>query len=470
METLFYIAVRYWTMKGLSRRRKPMEKVDLLIQPINIITVNEKRQEIENGMVAVKDGRFVYVGEAIDKQYESDHVIDGTGKFLFPGFVNPHAHLFQMLLKGLGRDKYLLDWLNASVYKALPKIKYEDVLAAATAGCMENIKSGVTTIVDFMYCHGTSLDQLDNAVLDAFDKTKIRGYLARGHVGVSELGCPVNETEEQSFEQVERLAALLEGDERKGLVVNPSIIWEHSPQGFEKCRAYADQYKVPLTMHTIETDDDDAYALENFGDTTMAFLDKHGVLGPDFLAVHCVKASDEDIEIMAKNDVKVIHCPVSNMILASGFAPIRKYKEAGITIGLATDGAGSNDSQNYLETLKFAAIMHKGFEMDPTFLPAYEVLEMATINGAKCMGLENEIGSIEVGKKSDCFIYNGGRSLTATALHNAVNNLMYASTMDNIETVIVGGDIIIEDGRFAFLDEQAVIDQLQERAMCLING
>ena len=235
-------------------------------------------------------------------------------------------------------------------------------------------------------------------------------------------------------------------------------------EGFEKSREYADKYGVPLTMHSIETDDDDQFSLEHFGDTTMRFLEKHGVLGPDFLAVHCVKASDEDIEIMARNDVKVIHCPVSNMILASGFAPIRKYKEAGITIGLATDGAGSNDCQNYLETLKFAAIIHKGYEMDPTFLPAYEVLEMATIDGAKCMGLEDEIGSIEVGKKSDFFIYNGGRSLTSTALHNAVNNLMYASELNNIETVVVGGVVVIEDGVFTFLDEKKAIADLQQKA------
>ena len=446
-----------------------MEKVDLLVESVNIVTVNKERQEIENGMAAVKDGHFVYVGETVSGKYESDHVIDGTGKFMFPGFVNPHAHLFQMLLKGIGRDRNLMGWLDASIYKALPEVGKEDAFAAATAGCMENLRSGVTTILDFMYCHGTNLEELDNAVLEAFRKTKIRGYIGRGHVGVGGLGCSIEETEEQSFEQLERLADLLKDEERIGFVVNPSIIWEHTEEGFRKCREYADRYGVPLTMHNIETDDDDKYSLATFGETTMAFLDKCGVLGPDFLAVHCVKASDEDIAIMAKNDVKVIHCPISNMTLASGFAPIRKYKEAGITVGLAMDGAGSNDRQNYLETLKFAAIIHKGFEKDPTFLPAYEVLEMATIDGAKCMGLADKIGSIEEGKASDFFIYNGGRSLTSTALHNAVNNLMYASEIGNIETVVVGGDVIIEDGQFTFLNEREAIDNLQERAEKLVE-
>ncbi|MDR0841773.1 MAG: amidohydrolase family protein, partial [Christensenellaceae bacterium] len=148
-----------------------MEKVDILIAPVHIITVDAKRQEITDGMAAIKNGRFVYVGKNIPGRFESEKVINAEGKYLFPGFVNPHVHLFQALLKGLGRDKALIDWLNVSVRKALPKIDAEDALAAATAGCMENLRSGVTTLLDYMYCHGTNLYTLDEAVLEAFEKT-----------------------------------------------------------------------------------------------------------------------------------------------------------------------------------------------------------------------------------------------------------------------------------------------------------
>ena len=190
-----------------------MKAVDLIIKNINIVTMNKNNEEIKNGAVAISGDHFVGVGTTaeIELEFSVKKIVDGTNKALFPGFINSHGHLFQNLLKGLGRDRKLLDWLNASIKKALPFIEAEDVLIAATAGCMESMESGFTTFLDYMYCHGTSLEALDDAVIDAFRTTGMRGMLGRAHTQVEGLGCPVEENEDDFFKQIDRLAVALRG-------------------------------------------------------------------------------------------------------------------------------------------------------------------------------------------------------------------------------------------------------------------
>lgn len=446
-----------------------MKKADILIKNIEVVTMNAQGERIKDGAVAIEGNTIIEIGDSKDlaAKYEAGKVIDGSGKALFPGFINGHGHLFQNLLKGLGRDKKLFDWLDASVRKALPYIDAEDVLASATAGCLESMASGVTTFLDYMYCHGTSLDALDNAVIDAFRQTGMRGMLGRAHTQVEGLGCPVEENEDQHFEQIDRLATELKDDELVSLVITPGIIWDHTVEGFKKTRVYADKYNIPMTMHTIETDDDDEFTKGKYGKTTMEFLDEVGILGPDFICVHFVKASEKDIAIMKKYDAKIVHCPVSNMILASGFAPIEAFHEAGLSVGLATDGAASNDTLNYLEVLKSTATIHKGFHQDATTLPAEMVVRMATIEGAKVVGREKDLGSIEVGKKADLFIFNPNATLTATPCYDAVTNLVYASEPKNIETVIINGVVTIDQGKYKDHDTETVIKTLQKRGDAL---
>lgn len=427
--------------------------------------MNENGDQVKDGAVAIDNSNIVGVDKTavLEKEFNAKKVIDGTGKALFPGFINSHGHLFQNLLKGLGRDKKLMDWLNSSIKKALPYIEADDVLASATAGCMESMESGVTTFLDYMYCHGTSLEDLDEAVIAAFRKTGMRGMLGRAHTQVEGLGCPVEESEDDFFKQIDRLAAELKDDEMISLVLTPGIIWDHTVEGFKKCREYADKYGLLMTMHTIETDDDDDYSFKTYGKTTMEFLDEVGILGPDFICVHFVKASEKDIAIMKKNDCKIVHCPVSNMILASGFAPIDAFHEAGLDVGLATDGAASNDSLNYLEVLKMAATIHKGFQQDATVLPAEMALRMATIEGAKVIGREKDLGSIEVGKKADCFIFNPAGSLAGTPCYDFITNLVYCSNTQNIESVIIDGKLTIENGEFINIKRESIIKELQAK-------
>ena len=445
-----------------------MNNVDLIIKNIMIVTVNEQRELIHNGFVAIKNHKFVAVGktEDLEAQYIADKVIDGEGKALFPGFISLHSHLFQNSLKGLGRDKSLFDWLDASVRTAYGFINYNLILAAATAGSLENLNTGCTTVLDYQYCHAHELG-LDYAVVEAFKRTGIRGILGRGHTKVvNQPGmppCPIDETEEMFFADVDSLILDLKDEERISLALAPGIVWDLSPEGFKKCAEYSEKYKIPVTMHTLETLDDDKFALEKYGMTTMEFLETTGVLSERFIGVHCVRMSESDFNIFKKHNISVSHCPVSNMILGSGFAPVPRMIEEGLNVGIGCDGSASSDTQNYLEQLKASSLVHKANLVDPKTMPAETVIEMATINGARAIGMADKLGSIEVGKLADCFIFSP-HTLSSCPVADPIAAIVYSSEPDNIETVIVGGEIVKENNVLTKWSKEEAINDLAKRA------
>lgn len=442
--------------------------VDLIIKNILIVTVDDNRRLIYDGFVAIKDQKFVAVGKTakLESLYQADRVIDGEGKALFPGFISLHSHLFQNSLKGLGRDKSLFEWLDASVKKAYGFINYDLILAAATAGCLENLNTGATTVLDYQYCHAHELG-LDYAVVEAFKRTGIRGVLGRAHTKVVNFPglppCPIDETEDMFFSDVDDLLVELKDEDRISLALAPGIIWDLSEEGYKKCAEYSKKYKMPVTMHTLESFDDDKFSMETYGKSTMEFLETTGILSERFIAVHCVQMNESDFEIFKKHNISVCHCPVSNMILGSGFAPVPRMIKEGLNVGIGCDGSASSDTQNYLEQLKAASLVHKGNLADPKVMPAETVIEMATINGAKALGMADKLGSIEVGKLADCFIFSP-HTLSSSPVADPIAALVYSSEPDNIETVIVGGEIVKEKGAFTRWSKERAINDLAERA------
>lgn len=445
-----------------------METVSLIVKNTTVITMDPEARILEDHCVIVKDSEILAIEPtktALEK-YNGLKVIDGRDQFVFPGFVNTHTHLFQNNLKGLGRDKLLFDWLDSSVRKALREIRYTDVYNAALAGCIENIRSGVTTVLDYMYAHGSQLG-LDDAVIQAFDDSGIRGILGRTHTKTNSLPkgseCEINETEEMFFEDIDRLVKELAGNERVTLALAPGIIWDMSEEGYQKIREYADKYGLMITMHLDETEEDDLFAQEKFGINSAELLDRNGVLGEDFIGVHLVHLDPKTLSILQNRKIKGSHNPISNMILASGFAPIPELKKLGLVIGLGTDGAASNDSQNMLEVIKLTAIMHKCVHRDATLFPAAEVLQMATIDGAKVVGRENEIGSLETGKKADFFLFNP-RNSACVPVADPIASLVYSANPCAIDTVVIHGQVVMENGKICTVDEEAAICRLQESA------
>jgi 5-methylthioadenosine/S-adenosylhomocysteine deaminase len=404
--------------------------------------------------------------ETIFEKYDSKKVIDGEDQFVFPGFINTHTHLFQNNLKGLGRDQLLFEWLDNSVRRAIPEIRFNDVYLAATAGCIENMRSGVTTVLDYMYAHGSQTG-LDDAVVKAFDETGIRGILGRAQTDTrgfpEDVKCAVNETEDMFFADVDRLAKELNGHERITLAIAPGIIWDLTEAGFRKVRQYADKYGIRITMHLDETCDDDEYAKGEYGINAAEVLERNGLLGEDFIGVHLIQLDQKTLDILQKKGVKVSHNPVSNMIMASAVSPIPELMKRGLVISLGTDGAASNDTQNMLEVIKIAAILHKCFHQDAALLPAIEILKMATSEGAKVVGRENEIGSIETGKKADFFLFNP-RNIACVPIADPITSLVYSANPTAIDTVVIHGKVVIEKGEIKTLDEDAVICNMQESA------
>ena len=444
--------------------------IDLLIINGTIVTVNQKREILQDGAIAIEGSKIIEIGpsKVLQEKYTNvKRIIDATGKAIFPGLINTHNHLFQTLLKGLGDDKVLSDWLAEMTFPSSVHLLPEDTYAGAMLGCLDGLHSGTTTMVDYMYPHPRP--ELSDGVIQAFRELGIRGIFGRGFMDTGEeFG--VQRGIMQDVETIEKDARRLfdkyHGTENGKIKIwlAPAAVWSNSKESLEMTKRLADEYKTGITVHISETPFDREAARQLHGDWDINVLEKLGLMGPNMLMVHCVHLTPSDIRMAKYFDAKVSHNPASNMYLSSGVPPIPRLIEAGVTVGLATDGAGSNNSNDMLETLKLAALLQKVHHMDPTIITAEKVLEMATIDGAKALGMENEIGSLEVGKKADLFIFNPQLAAKAVPMHHPVSTLVYSSSQTNVETVVIDGQIVLEDGVGTVVDEKAKLKLGQETA------
>lgn len=428
-----------------------MKNVDAIYEKGFFITIDGDDRLIDGGFMAVHDGKIVEVGTVSSGrhlEYDAEQRIDCSGKILMPGFISTHTHLFQTLLKGLGRDKPLFDWLDNSVKRAFHYFNEEYIMAAALAGLVDNVSSGTTTVMDHQYCHARP--GLDFVVAEAFEELGMRGVIASSRTNSANFSddenCYYVETEEQYFESIEKLINTYDHHEHISVALAPCIIWDLTRDAYVKTRELADKYRIPITMHVAETGDDDKYCLETHGADTISFLRDCGVLGPDFSAVHSVSLDDKTMNTIVKSGSSVIHCPAANMILGSGRAKIPELQKAGVNVSLACDGPASNDNQDMLETIKLMALHHKLECRDPSVMPAYEALKMATLNGAKTIGQDHKIGSLEAGKEADFFIYNPSVDPASMPINDPVSAMVYSATSRGVEDVYVRGRAVKKNG------------------------
>ena len=443
--------------------------IDLLITNTTIVTVNKKREILYDAAIAIHNGRILDLGdsEAICAKYpDAARVIDATGKAVFPGMINTHNHLFQTNLKGLGDDKDLKDWLAQMMFPSATHLQPEDCYTGAMIGCIEGLHSGVTTQVDYMHAH--PVERLSDAVIKAFRELKIRAVFCRGHMDCGEefgvqpaLMQPVKEIEAD----IRRLMAEYDGCEngRIHIWMAPSAPWSSSAEAMQMSKRLYDE-GVSMAVHTSETpfDRESTMQLHGFYDTDL--LQHYGLLGPRTLLVHCVHLTDRDIRMIKATDTKISHNPASNMYLSSGVARVPVWNLCGIDTGLGTDGAASNNSNDMLELLKLTALLQKVSHLDPTVITADKVLEMATIEGARCIGQADEIGSLEIGKKADLFLFNPEANFKAIPMHHPVSTLVYSSGTQNIEMVLVDGVPVLENGTVTTLDEKQMARRCREQA------
>ena len=446
---------------------------DFLIENITIVTVNKERAIQENHAL-VTDGSLIKdIGPTVDitaKYGDTKKRIDGTGKILFPGLINTHNHLFQNLLKGLGDNLALSDWLKKMTFPSAAHLIPNDTYDAAMLGCVDGIRSGTTTMLDYMYPH--PVEGLSDGVLDAFKELKIRGIFGRGMMNTGmEYGThqaitqKIDEIEKDCYRLFDKFHETENG--RIKIWMAPAAVWSNSKDLLKLTWKITNEFNSGFTIHVSETPFDREASLGLHGSYDMNVLEELGITGPNVLMVHSVYLTDRDIRAAKYYDMKVSHNPVSNMYLSSGVARVPKMIESGVCVGLGSDGPASNNSQDMIELLKFTALLHKVETKDPTVLTSEKVLEMATIDGARAIGMENEIGSIEIGKKADFFIYNPSLHAKSIPMHHPVSTLVYSGTHACVETVVIDGNIVLENGTLMTADEETIINNGQKSANAL---
>ncbi len=445
--------------------------IDYLFTNGVIVTVNKKREIFYNGALAVKENKILEVGDsdALVAKYTSvQKTVDLKGKVIFPGFINTHNHLFQTLLKGLGDDMVLKDWLSTMTFPAATNLTPDDCYQASMLGCMEGIHSGITTMLDYMYPHNR--EGLSDGVLKAFNELGIRGVFGRGcmdtgaqfgvHPGIMQNPKEVEKDLRRIFEDYHNSQ-----NGRIKVWTAPAAPWSNSKEMLRMLWDVTQEYKSGFTVHISETPFDREATRQLHGKVDTELLEELGIVGPNVLMVHCCYLTERDIQMAKEYDMKISHNVCSNMYLSSGVAPIPELLNAGVTCSLGVDGAASNNSQDMVELMKFTALQHKVNTKNPLAMSAEKVLEMATIDGARALGMEDEIGSLEPGKKADLVIFDPLQSPKAIPMHNPVSTLVYSSSLKNITGVMVDGQMIMENGIIIKVkDETAVYQAVQNCA------
>ena len=448
----------------------PQTQVDLVIHHAHIFTQNDRRDVIKDGALAIKNGIIQAVADdaSVTTAYNATRVIDAGGQAVFPGFVNTHTHLFQSSVKGLGEDLALGDWLRQVTVPTSQAMNADEMYVFALLSCIENIRSGATTIHEFSYPLPTP--EMHEATVRAMQASGLRGRYSRGiGDGGEQFGNSPRFIRPIEF-SLDHVRALHASTSSPGSIVDIGIaigiIWGMTEHGLRSIRAFANETGLPISMHVNEVPFDGECSMIAWGKHTVPMLEHTGLLAPDFLAVHCVYMTPEDIATFTKYKVSVSYNAVSNMILGSGIPPIIDMMRAGINICIATDGSGSNNSNDMLESLKFSALLQRAACRDASVVTAPIALDWATRNGAQAMGYLNKIGSLEPGKCADLFVFNAATA-KATPQHDPIATLVHSSGPANISTVIVNGRVLLDEGRLLLVDEPRLIQQAQEMAIAL---
>ncbi|KAB8312343.1 amidohydrolase [Erwinia endophytica] len=435
-----------------------------------IITMNPDRDILQQASLLISGDRIAAIGtrQRLQVANPEAEVIDCRDSIIMPGMVNTHTHLFQTLLKGLGDDMVLKKWFTCMTGPSAVALTEEDVFAAALHGCVESIRSGVTSLVDFMYAHPRP--GLTAKVIEAFELSGIRGHVCRGFLTTgAEHGIPLEliETPEAALADARQVIQRYHRpDGRVKVGLAPSMIWALDEKVLRGTRALADEAGVLITTHVAETDFEIAQAQLRFQGSDTEFLSDIGFLGPDVLAVHCVRCSSRDIRALKHHDVRVSHNPCSNLYLASGIPPIPEMLAAGITVGLGSDGPASSNNHNLFQAMKTAALMQKGIHRDPTIMTAEKVMEMATIDGARATGLDHLVGSLEVGKKADVIVI-GTDHPAMTPVHHPVSALVYSALGHEVTDVFIDGQAVMRNGILTRVNQREVLQRSARAAASL---
>ena len=423
-------------------------QVALVITNATVVTVDGSRRVLAPGAVAIDGADIVGVDTpaAIAAAFRPRQTIDGTGQIVMPGLINTHGHAPMVLFRGLGSDLNLMDWLQQYIFPAEAKVVTPSFVRTGTQlAALEMIRSGTTTFADMYY--------FEEEVARAASEAGLRGVLGETIV---KFPVPGAKTPEEGLARTEKFLIQWKGNALITPAVAPHALYTLEAATLKACRALADKHQVPLFIHLAETRAEIDAAMTMANATPTRYLSGVGLWGPRTLAAHGVWVSPEDMTVLKAAGVAVSYNPESNMKLASGTAPVIDYLEAGITVGLGTDGAASNNDLDMFEAMRFAAFLQKHARNDPRALPAPAVLDMATREGAVALGLGAQVGSLEVGKRADVIMVDT-RGPRQTPMFDPVAHLVYSAHGDDVTTTIVNGKVLMRDRKVLTLNEAAVL-------------
>lgn len=437
-----------------------------VITGATVLTSDDDQRVLTDGVVEIDGDTIAAVGEDATAVGDADRVIDAHGMLACPGFINAHTHLCMILGRSLGSDLPLLGWLAEAQVPLMQAFEPDDYDVSMRLGAIENLKAGNTTVCEvFFSAHYQQ--QADQIAARGLDASGIRSVLYR---------CTNDEAFFDGFVEsrrqiVDRSVELIDawrGHDRTRIGVGPLVPWGSSDASFRDAVELSSQHDIGMHLHTAETPEYNDLVRERTGRSNVGMLADVGALGPTVMLNHCVFLDDVDIALIADSGSHVIHDPTSNMILASGVAPIPRLLEAGVNVGLACDGPACNNGQDMIEAMKQAALLHKVVSRQADVLVARDVFRMATRGGAAAIGMGDRLGAIAPGYLADVVLID----LDAphlTPVHDPLAALVYSARGSDVDTVLVNGEVVVQDRVVQLLDEQEVMQRARTHAKAAVR-
>lgn len=444
--------------------------IDLLIRGATIVTMDERRMVIERGDLAVDGGVIVALGEHLD--YEAEKCLEADGCVVLPGLINGHTHVYQAMIEGIGYDMHFDPWNWRYLFPIVSKMEPKHATASAELAALEMIKSGTTTVSDHWYLH-TDFENI-RLVAQALDRAGLRSHIVYGLLDQTFAG---ERIESEYMTMVRREDALIaesrrfvqdwHGKNRTMVALGPGSTEDISDRLLKKTIALAKEMGLSIATHVAGWQDIIAYCYKRYGMRDLEYLHSLGLTGPDSIFIHAVWLSPGEVEILAETGSKVVHCPVANMHLGYGIAAVPEMLARGICVGLGTDGAASY-TYDMFEVAKTAALLHKVAKLDAEAVTAEQALAMATINGARALGLADQVGSLEPGKRADCIIVDFAQPhlLDTTRV---VPQLVYSARGSDVVTAIIDGKVVMENRVVQTMDEKAVLSRARHMRQDLLE-
>jgi 5-methylthioadenosine/S-adenosylhomocysteine deaminase len=446
-------AVAFVFLLSAASPTRAQEKADLLITGGTVITMDAQRHVLDDGAVAVRGDSIVAVGPRgeLETKYAAAKVINAHGAIVMPGLINGHTHAAMALFRGVAEDLSLDEWLHSYIFPAEARNVTEDFTAWGTRlAILEMLRGGTTTYADMYY--------FEDAVARVTKEAGMRGVLGET---IIDFPAPDNKTLPQAFDYTQKFLDHWKGDPLIVAAVAPHSMYTCSEKTLQDAAALARRNGAPILIHIAEAPFELEQSRNKYGITPVAYLSRAGVLGPDVVGAHCILVDHADIATLAHFGVGCVYNPSSNMKTAAGVMPIVEMLAAGEAIGLATDGAASNNNLDMFEEMDLAPKLQKLARMDSRALPAEQVVALATITGARALHLDKQIGSLEPGKKADLILVDTSAP-HATPMYNVYSELVYASKADDVRTVIIAGKIVMEDRRMLTLNEPEILAKARE--------